>query len=624
MIYKKEFAGAEDAQAIYHFEKALERRADLHRLHLLLGELHARTDRAKARAHYERFLRVADPDSPDARAARQALSELERRTGEDEVPVVPPPPEESLRFLDPKLQEMINEAYLHGTEKQDWERAEKILLAARDEYREEPVVLNELAKVMYAQGRWGEARQYWEQSLEMREAQMEVHERLGLLLQHDLKDEALPHFERATELGSPRARYFLAVLLWDQAKLFAASEQLDRYLGEAGPHDLYWDAAQQLRTRMDRVLLQIYLAGGLLLTVLIVLPAWRFYRLMRGSSLAQLLERAPKSFPEVAKILSLIRHEILKHNTSFLVDVGRALEYEEADASIRVAILCARLFGEPDADASPRGRRRGRGRGARAAERAGVHGRFLGYLDELEQVGRSHGVTLNLHRKDPIFRPMIRAFESLARVADELRDPEPLPPSRRLELARLLTRSGDVLGRKAFEQLSGLIRSLCVVDVDRELVAEVYAEVAGEEQFSGHDLAPLEPSGQGARVRVFRTDLVDILVNVIRNSLRSSVLYATPPIGLGIDLVNEVDEITGLGSLAIRIKDRSPEQLSDEMLRGRYVEHGMGITVDLLSRYDGAIAVEPEPGWHKAVVLRFFTLEGEAQTSPGQPAKGAA
>ena len=67
--------------------------------------------------------------------------------------------------------------------------------------------------------------------------------------------------------------------------------------------------------------------------------------------------------------------------------------------------------------------------------------------------------------------------------------------------------------------------------------------------------------------------------------------------------------VTGLSTLAIRIQDRSTEQLSNEMLRGRYVERGMGITADLLSRYDGSIAVEPEPGWQKAVVLRFFTVE---------------
>ena len=72
-------------------------------------------------------------------------------------------------------------------------------------------------------------------------------------------------------------------------------------------------------------------------------------------------------------------------------------------------------------------------------------------------------------------------------------------------------------------------------------------------------------------------------------------------------------EITGLSSLVLRVMDRSPEPLSNEMLRGRYVERGMGITVDLLSRYDGAISVESASGWSKAVVLRFFTVEDEAQ-----------
>src|SRR5690606_851939 len=105
------------------------------------------------------------------------------------------------------------------------------------------------------------------------------------------------------------------------------------------------------------------------------------------------------------------------------------------------------------------------------------------------------------------------------------------------------------------------------------------------------------------------TDLEDILANVLRNSLHSSVLYGPSPLQIGVDLVPEVDEITGLTTLAIRIKDRSTEPLSNEMLRGRYVERGMGITVDLLSRYDGSIAVEPEPGWQKAVVLRFFIVE---------------
>jgi hypothetical protein len=141
------------------------------------------------------------------------------------------------------------------------------------------------------------------------------------------------------------------------------------------------------------------------------------------------------------------------------------------------------------------------------------------------------------------------------------------------------------------------------------MIREVFGLVAAESHFAQAKIADVAVAGEGAQIRVFRTDLEDILTNVLRNSLHSSVLYGPSPAQIGVALSTEVDEITGLSTLAIRIQDRSTEKLSNEMLRGRYVERGMGITVDLLSRYDGAIAVEPEPGWEKAVVLRFFTVE---------------
>lgn len=631
MIYKKEFAGAKDAEAIEQLEAALRLRPDLHRLHLFLGELYARTDAESAREHYSRFIDLAEIDDADADRAQEALQQLERDIRKEEPTALPPPTETALRSLDPKLQRLINEAYLRGTENQDWRMAEKILQQAREEFPEEPVVLNQLARVAYAQERWGSARDYWEQSLEMEDKQsiaerMEVHERLGLLLRDDLPDRAIEHLQRAADLGSLTARYVLADLLWEQTRPLAASEQLDLYLDAAGDYDLYYDRASTLREEIDRRFLQVYLVTGLVLTFGTVVPAWRIWRRYRGSSLSQLLEKDPKSFPEVARILSLIRHEILKHNTAFLADVGHALEFEAPDADTRAAVLAQRLFG----GAGAAGRSalmtddpvRPRDRKGRPA--GGIYGRFLGYLGELEKVARSHRVTLNLYRKDPIFRPMIKAFEELSERADQLRNPERLRASKRLELARVLGRTGHVLGRQAFERLSGLIRELCVVEVDPRLVREIYEQVAGEEQFAGCVLAPLEVYGGGAQVRIFRTDLEDILANVIRNSLRSSLLYATPPVGLGIALVVEEDEITGLTSLAIRVKDRSPEQLSNEMLRGRYVERGMGITVDLLSRYDGAISVESEPGWSKAVVLRFFMVEDDGSTAGASLSHGEA
>ena len=607
LLYKKEFAGAEDAAAIEHLERALVLRPDMLHLHILLGELYARTDRDRARRHYNLFLEAAPRDDPDVPRARTALDNLSRQLRTDDVVVEIEPPS-NLRRLDPALQRMINEAYLRYEDDEDWKQAERILQEAARRFPGEPQVANELAKVAYADGRPGDARQFWEQSLGMDPDQVDVHERLGVLLSAELPGEALVHLRRAAELGSFNARFRLASLLWSQHSWIEASEQLDRYLAEAGPYDLNWDRAKVLRGDFDAVFFRVYVVAGALLLVLLAVPIGMIYRRLRGASLAQLLARAPKSFPEVARILSLIRHEILKHNTAFLSDVGRALEFDEPDAEVRVGIVARRLFG--DAGELRRARRREAPGDRRLASSRdqGIYGRFLGYVDELQKVGRTHGVALNLYRKDPIFSPMIRAFE-------DLRDLAAVQPgrgefaARKLELAARLRRSGHELGRRAFERLSSLIQSLCVVEVTPTMIREVFGLCSAESNFAGVQLADLEVKGEGAKVRVFRTDLEDILTNVLRNSLGSSVLYGPSPVQLGVELAIEVDEITGLSTLAIRIKDRSTEQLSNEMLRGRYVERGMGITVDLLSRYDGSIAVEPEPGWQKAVVLRFFTVE---------------
>jgi tetratricopeptide (TPR) repeat protein len=611
LLYKKEFSGAEDEQARAHLDMALRLRPDLHVLHFHLGELYARSDKEQAIEHFRDYLEFGDRDDPKREAAREAIAALQRQV-EENVPFVPPPLPSDVGRLDPELHRLISEAYVLGAEHGEWDRAEKLLLQAREKFPRETALLNMLAQVVSVQdGRQGQARVYWEESLQVDPNQMEVHERLGLMLADS--EEGRTHLRRAAELGSVIARYRVAKLLWDNYELWAASEQLDIYLREAGPYDVYWDTAQALRQDMDSWFTKIYLAMALGSLVLLSIPMALIWRRVRGASLPQLLERSPTCFPEVARILSLIRHEILKHNTAFLSDVGRALELDEPDAEARATLLARRLFGDDGSRAAEADPHRG--------ERRGIYGRFLGYVGELEQVARAHGVTLNLRRKDPTFKAMLRAFDEVAAKAKWLRHPGGLRASKKLELARVLLRAGDVLGRRAFDRLSDVIRTLCIAEVDAEFIAQVYEEVATEDKFATVAIAPLVITGEGEQVRIFPSDLHDILANVLRNSLMSSVMYASPPLGLGVELVTEVDDITGLTSLAIRIKDRSPERLTNEMLRGRYVERGMGITADLLSRYDGSIAVETEPGWEKAVVLRFFALD-EAEDPAGEPSPG--
>ncbi len=600
LIYKEEFGGTRDEEAREALEAAARLRPDLYPIHLLLGELYARVDRDTARAHLRAFLRHAAADDPDAARARKILDELDRDPRRDAATWVGPPPEESLRFLDPTLQRLVNEAYLK-VQQGNWDRAEAILQEARKRFPDEPVVLNQLAQVMYARDRLADARKTWEASLALDPDQVLVHEQLGFLLRDEAPEEAFAHLEAAADLGSLRARFALARLLWDQHDWLAAKEALDTYFAHADKYDLYWRQAEDLRARIRRATFYAAAGGAVFLGLVVGVPAVRLYRRYRGVDLGRFLARHPKSFPEIARILSLVRHEILKHNTAFLADVGRGLRSGDPAAPERARVLGRRLFGRDRSGGAP----------------AGIHGRFLGYVEELRNAARAYGERLNLRRKDPIFRPMIGAFERLAAVADELERVEALRPARREELGRWLEEAGEILGRRAFERLSDLIRTMCTVTVDAAFVERVFDQVCQEEAFRGSEIAPLVVEGEGAPIRIFATDLEDILVNVLRNSLDASLRYCTPPVALAVELRTEVDEITGHATLAIRIKDRSPQRLSNEMLRGRYVERGMGITVDLLSRYDGSIAVEEEPGWAKAVVLRFFILERAEDAAGG-------
>ena len=105
----------------------------------------------------------------------------------------------------------------------------------------------------------------------------------------------------------------------------------------------------------------------------------------------------------------------------------------------------------------------------------------------------------------------------------------------------------------------------------------------------------------------------DVVGNLVRNAIQTSVRQAPgQPVHIGFAVDTDVDFITGLEWLALRIRDRSPHELTVEMLRGRYIEEGLGLTADLVSRYDGALdVVEDAAPWTKAVVVRLPRVDDE-------------
>ncbi len=608
LVCFKEFKGARDDLAKKHFGVALRLRPDLYQLHFYLGELMSREEGAEereaAQAHFRRFIAAAPPEDPMLDGAREALRDLQRSlTAPGPMEAAPVPPRAELERLDPDLQRRIDEAYVVGAEYGDWRRAQRLLLDARSSHPGVPALLNELAKVSLALGDETRARTYWEESLTQDAEQPEVHERLAIVSGPGV--DADEHWEIAARQGSLRARYQLARRAFDGLRLVEASRHLDLYRRAAGPYELDWEQAEALAARTRTRLRSI---AGVLIGLLLALLAWGgalVYRRYRGDSLAVVIEIAPKSVPEVARILSLIRHEVLKHNTSFLVDVGHDLSRGGDDAAARATTLFRRLFEGGAEEPAPDGE----GAAPHDMERRGIYGRFLGYCQDLEAVARTHGRRLNLRRRDPVFGPMLTAFRRVKRRARDVRSPKSLSAAARKRLGQQLALDGAVLGREASEQLAGMVERRCLVEVDGELLRSIFHEVIQEQQFVGLDTRLVVGGLDIASVRIFRTDLDDILANVFRNSLASSRKYTEGPIELGISLTRELDEITALETLAISMMDRSPEPLTNEMLRGRYADRGMGITADLLSRYDGSIAVEPRETWSKAVVIRFFCVE---------------
>jgi signal transduction histidine kinase len=296
----------------------------------------------------------------------------------------------------------------------------------------------------------------------------------------------------------------------------------------------------------------------------------------RGASLAELLDRAPTTWRDVARIVSAIRHEVLKHHTTLLPAVADALDDGDPEPATWTS---ERLFAA-----------------------GGPLDRFDGYVAELEQLGRRVGVSLDLRRKDPTFAPLLRAMGRLRglrrtlarggrRAAGELRD------------------ISACLHDITYPALGVLIRRMCVLSLDEALLRRVWQAVADEPAFRGASLPALELEGDldGLHLRIWKDELVDILVNVVRNAVQASVDGGHPRVGIAVG--TEEDPVTYLERVVVRVRDDAARRISTAMIRSRYIEGGLGLTVDLISRNGGSIHVEDEPGWSKAVVVRLPRVE---------------
>lgn len=505
----------------------------------------------------------AAPAGPEAEDAARRLAALRRQA--PAAPDLPPPapthlpPEAELHYR------IALELLRRGRAEEATRELDAALLAAPDA----PVLLNQRARLARQAGDAEAARGWLERSLEADPDQGAVLVQLGDVARGrgDL-DGARRFYERAAARGAPEAHLELAELAearGDWATVRAALDAWEAAGGEAAP--LHGERAAALRARAERRLRTVQGAAAALLAVTVGAPlAWWAHR-RTADTLRDLLDGHPECWHEAARLLSGLRHEVLKHNTTVLPDVADALDRGER--------------GPWDALAT------------RASE---LRERFDAYLGALVALGRRHGRRLDLHHRDPILGPVSAAMRRLVRLAEARRGRLPDP-------AELRALSAAING-EGYARIGQIVREICVLPVTDALVREVYDRVVREPGFAGGPVPALGvESDDGLAVRMFRNDLEDILANVLRNALAAGAGR------LEVALGREDDPITGHEWVEVQVRDDAPGQLTNAMIRGRYIGRGLGLAVDIINKHGGSIRVDGAPDGMKAVCVQLPGVE---------------
>jgi tetratricopeptide (TPR) repeat protein len=569
-------------------------------------------DLARARRHVRRFLERSPGDAEDRTAAVILLHTLERALGQG---VEKEPPAATTTVGDPPLPtgaglaSVINRArgYLSRGEA-DAALAE--LGRVPDADRQHAVQALR-ARILHALGRLDEAAAALMLAIDAADpaaaAGLET-ELARLRFEQGSPQEARAHLTAGEAAGLPEALLLLARLDVDDAERagpwsFASVERLRRArarlvrLDASGALDARARAtADTLTARIEAAFDELLLGAAVGLVALLGLVVFGAVRRFGGSDLARFLSRHPEAGPEVQRVLSAIRHEVLKHNTLMLSGLIDALAAGRPAGD--KADFCRRsLLGEPGAP--------------------GAFDRLRAAAQQLERTARAHGVRLNLRHRDAALSALLRGFSHLQASQRDLARVERLSPRAVRRLAERLTQAAHLLNVEGYEAVRGLLDGLRVLRVDGTLLAALFERARREPALAEVSLAPPDiriGDTPELGVAIPRAALEDIMVNLIRNAIQSTLRHGPPgPVRIGLFLDEELDEITGLSRALFSVLDCSPQVLTREMLRGRYIEAGLGLTADLVTRYEGTLDLGPAPPpYTKAVLMKLPVTAAEA------------
>lgn len=385
-----------------------------------------------------------------------------------------------------------------------------------------------------------------------------------------------PELRQAATQGVASAHYALARLLLARGETEAALTRLETFLRDAPPQDPSRAAAlaargeiTAARERLQEAALRRRLTAG---TAALLLLGAALVWLLRGRSLSRALLRRPALFPEVARTIGQLRHDVLKHRTS-------ALGLVAAEASVHQEVR--RMLWEPERASSL----------------------IAAAYARLQTAARAHGVLLRPLGREPIFGPLVRDL----RRAEALLKKSHLSPAALTALRRVDERLRELHS----ERLGALLRLGPRTRVDAALltawIRDVEAELRVRRQPWTSPVLLLE--GLELEFPVERLALMTLLHNLLRNAqaaVAGEPSPASPPTVLV--RVGEERDATGRRLLILLVGDSARGELTLETVERRESGRGLSILRDLVHEWRGHLIVRPENApWTKGVGACFPT-----------------
>jgi Flp pilus assembly protein TadD len=320
--------------------------------------------------------------------------------------------------------------------------------------------------------------------------------------------------------------------------------------------------ARETRERRRRMALGVAVASALALLAFL-------RRRYGGWTLAAAVRRQPALFPEVARAVGELRHEVLKHRAGVLGLAG--------DPKVDRAEL-ARALLEPKPT---------------SAVVAATH-------DHLAQAARGQGLEL---------RPLAREPALSGLAADLARAERLLSTSGALEVEGLLAIDRRLRGAHA-ERLTVLLQQGPRTRLGAQELSEWIAAARAAARGDGAAwIAPSLMLGElDVDFPVERDALQAIFANLLRNAQMAAAAAAAPDEGHVIVRVDRERDVTGRQVVSLLVGDSAAASLTLEAIEGRESGRGLAIVRDLVRQWRGHVVIRAEAPPFTKVIGACFPL----------------